>query len=58
MSAGLDKRPLLISAPEAARQVIRAADNRAHTAYIPWKWRPIAFILRNIPSFIFRKMNV
>src|SRR6185369_13317475 len=30
MSAEVDKRPLLISAPEAARQIIRAAENRAH----------------------------
>ncbi len=58
MTKGLDKLPMLISAPEAGRQILRAAERRAHTAYIPGKWRLIMFILRAIPSSIFKKLNV
>ena len=58
MTEGLDKLPLLISADEAARQLLAAAGRGVHTAYVPGKWRPIMFVLRNIPSFLFKKMNV
>ncbi len=58
MTQGLSKLPMLISAPEAARQILRAAARRANTAYIPWKWRPIMFVLRHVPSFIFKRMNL
>lgn len=58
MTQGLDKRPLLISAQEAARQILAAARRRKHTAYVPGKWRFIMFILRNIPSFLFKKLNI
>ncbi len=58
MTKGLDKLPMLISAQEAARQILEAARKRKHTAYIPWKWRPIMSILRGIPSFIFKKLNI
>jgi decaprenylphospho-beta-D-erythro-pentofuranosid-2-ulose 2-reductase len=58
MTQGIPKRPLLISAPEAARQILEAARRRKHTAYVPGKWRFIMFILRNIPSFLFKKLNI
>jgi decaprenylphospho-beta-D-erythro-pentofuranosid-2-ulose 2-reductase len=58
MTKGLDKLPLLISAPEAAKQIIEAASKRKHTAYIPAKWRLIMYIIRSIPSFIFKKLNI
>ena len=58
MTKGLDKLPMLISAHEAAKQIIDAAARRKHTAYIPSKWRPIMFIIRGIPSFVFKKLNI
>jgi len=58
MTKGLDKLPMLISAQEAARKILASARRRVHTAYIPGKWRPIMFIIRNIPSFLFKKMNI
>lgn len=57
MTQGLDKLPMLISAEEAARQILGAARRGVHTAYIPAKWRPVMFIVRSIPSFLFKKMN-
>jgi len=58
MTKGLDKLPLLIPAEEAARQIILAAENGVHTAYVPGTWRLIMAILRAIPSGIFKKMNI
>jgi len=58
MTQGLDKLPMLVSADSAANQILAAARNQAHTAYVPGKWRFIALILRNIPSFLFRRMKV
>jgi decaprenylphospho-beta-D-erythro-pentofuranosid-2-ulose 2-reductase len=58
MTQGLDRRPLLISADEAAKRILRAARRRAVTAYIPGSWRPIMFALRHIPSLVFSRLDV
>jgi short-subunit dehydrogenase len=58
MTRGLGKLPLLISAPDAARQILTAADRGKRITYIPWKWRPIMAIIRAIPSPLFQKLNV
>lgn len=58
MTRGRGKMPLMISASEAARRILAAAAWRKQVAYIPGTWRPIFFILRHIPSFLFKKMNI
>jgi decaprenylphospho-beta-D-erythro-pentofuranosid-2-ulose 2-reductase len=58
MTQGMGRLPMLITPQTAARQILAAACKRRHTAYIPWKWRPVMFILRSIPSFLFKKLNV
>jgi hypothetical protein len=58
MTAGMDRLPLIISAPEAARQTLAAARRGARTAYVPARWRPIMFVLRNIPSALFARLDV
>lgn len=57
LSAGVDGRPLLISAETAAEQILRAA-RRGGVVYIPGVWKPIMFAIRNVPSALFRRMNV
>lgn len=57
MTAGMGHLPLQVPAREAARQIIRAARARKRTAYVPWAWRPIMFILRSIPSYLFQRMK-
>jgi len=57
MSSGVKKRPLLISADAAAAATLRAVSKRKLVVYVPGTWRPIMFIVRHIPSFIFRKLN-
>lgn len=57
MTAGLQLRGA-IPADDAAARILRARDRRAAIAYVPWKWRPIMFVIRNIPSVLFRRMTI
>ncbi|MBM4060374.1 MAG: SDR family NAD(P)-dependent oxidoreductase [Planctomycetes bacterium] len=47
-----------LPAAEAARLILRARDRRKPIAYVPGKWRLIMFVIRNIPSFLFRRMSI
>lgn len=48
----------VISAESAARQIWKAINRRKQTVYIPGRWRFAMFIIRNIPSIIFRRMSI
>ena len=48
----------LISPDEAAGQIIEAAKDGRVNAYVPGRWRFVGLVVRNIPSFIFRRLNV
>jgi NAD(P)-dependent dehydrogenase (short-subunit alcohol dehydrogenase family) len=58
MTEGLDKLPMLISADQAADAILTAARKKVRVAYVPGKWRPVMWIIRHIPSPIFRKLNI
>lgn len=47
-----------ISADKAAELILRARDRGATIAYTPAKWRLIMFVIRNIPSFVFRRLSI
>jgi decaprenylphospho-beta-D-erythro-pentofuranosid-2-ulose 2-reductase len=57
MTEGLGKLPLLIPAAQAASGILAAARSGKTTAYIPGAWRPIMWVVRQIPSFLFKKLN-
>jgi NAD(P)-dependent dehydrogenase (short-subunit alcohol dehydrogenase family) len=57
MTAGL-KLKGAIAADTAAAMILKARDRRRPIAYVPFKWRPIMFVIRNIPSFVFRRMTI
>ncbi len=57
MTQGLGKMPFMITAPEAARQILAAARRGANNAYVPGIWRFIMAVVRAIPSAIFRHMK-
>jgi NAD(P)-dependent dehydrogenase (short-subunit alcohol dehydrogenase family) len=57
MTAGMDGLFWLISAEEAARQILRAARGRAQVRYVPCQWWGLMTVVRSIPSFVFRKLN-
>jgi decaprenylphospho-beta-D-erythro-pentofuranosid-2-ulose 2-reductase len=58
LTKGLDKLPMVISATDAARQIIAASEKGKRIAYVPGKWRPVMAVIRSIPSPVFQKMNI
>ena len=57
MTAGL-KLKGAISADAAAERILRARDREKAIAYVPGKLRPMMFVIRCIPSFVFRKLSI
>ena len=47
-----------ISADRAAELVLRARDAKRSIVYVPGKWRLIMFVIRNIPSVVFRRLSI
>ena len=47
----------VISAQTAAKRIMRAARCRVNSRYVPMRWGLVAFVLRLIPSFIFKRLN-
>ncbi len=58
MTAGLDGLFWVISADEAARQILRAARSRANTRYVPRRWWAVGTVVKCIPSFLFKKLSI
>lgn len=58
MTANVEGMFWLISADRAAELTIRAATKRKAIAYIPARWRLMMAIIKTIPSFVFRRLNV
>ncbi len=46
----------VISPEQAAKDIYKAMQKRKQEIYTPARWRWVMLIVRNIPSFIFRKM--
>ena len=47
-----------ISAAEAARQILKAAERGANTRYVPWRWALVAAVVKSIPSVIFKRLSI
>ena len=41
-----------------AKSIIKAVASKKRVVYIPAKWRYIMFVVKNIPSFIFNKIDI
>lgn len=54
------KLPALLTAQpsEVADAVYSAVENKKNTVYVKWMWRWIMLIIKNIPEFQFKKMNL
>ncbi len=57
MTQGMTGLFWLISADEAARQILGAARSRVNTRYVPGRWWFVGTVIRQIPSFLFRRLN-
>jgi NAD(P)-dependent dehydrogenase (short-subunit alcohol dehydrogenase family) len=57
MTQGKEGLFWVISAEEAARQILAAARSRANVRYVPRRWWLVGAVIRSIPSFLFRHLN-
>jgi NAD(P)-dependent dehydrogenase (short-subunit alcohol dehydrogenase family) len=49
----------LISAENAAGQILRLArEGSGASGFVPRRWASVAFVVRNLPSWIFRRTNI
>jgi decaprenylphospho-beta-D-erythro-pentofuranosid-2-ulose 2-reductase len=51
-------KPLTAQPSEVADAVYAAVTKKKNTVYVKWMWRWIMLIIRNIPEFQFKKMNI
>lgn len=58
MTQGMPGLFWLISADRAAEMILDAARSRANTRYVPRRWWLVGTVIRSIPSFVFKKLNV
>lgn len=58
MTKGLKGLFWLISANKAAKIIIKAAEKNKEDIYVPFRWWFVAAIIKLIPNFIFKKLNV
>lgn len=58
MTWGIEGMFLVASPEAAARACLSAAKKRRHVVYVPFFWWGIMNVIRHIPEFIFKKMNI
>lgn len=59
MTEGMGDLLWIIDAKEAARQILKlGASGRSISRFVPGRWWMVALVIRSIPSWIFRKLNL
>ena len=58
MTAGMGNLLWMISSDEAARRILRAGEKSRGTVYVPRRWRFVSWVLRSIPSFIYKRLEL
>jgi short-subunit dehydrogenase len=58
MTKGMPGLFWLISADRAAELILDAARKKVNTRYVPRRWWFVGTVIRSIPSFVFKKLNV
>jgi short-subunit dehydrogenase len=58
MTAHVEQNLLFASPEKVARGILRAVEQRRDVAYVPGFWALIMFLVRAIPGFQFKKMNL
>ena len=56
--ANAPKTMWVISPGEAAHRIYQAIRRRKQVTYIPGRWRLVSLVIRSIPSFLFRRLNI
>jgi decaprenylphospho-beta-D-erythro-pentofuranosid-2-ulose 2-reductase len=58
MTAHVPHNALFASSDQVAQGILRAVERRRDVVYVPWFWAGIMFLVRAIPGFRFKKMNM
>ena len=59
MTANLTRKPMVISPQKAASLVLAAARRGGSpSVFVPGVWRLVAMVLRNVPSRVFRRLDI
>jgi short-subunit dehydrogenase len=58
MTKAFKKGQLWATPAQVARGIVRAVDRRRPVAYLPWFWAPIMLVIRSIPEFVFRRIQL
>lgn len=58
MTRGMEGLFWLIDADTAAQRILRAARRGANVRYVPMRWWWVGTVMKLIPSFLFRRVNV
>jgi len=58
MTRGMSGLFWLRTADEAARMIWKAVSKRRSTSYVPARWRIVSWVIRAIPSVIFRRLSI
>lgn len=57
MTAGMEGLFWVIKPAQAAVAIVRAIRKRKRQIYVPARWGLVGFVVRHIPSFIFKRMD-
>jgi decaprenylphospho-beta-D-erythro-pentofuranosid-2-ulose 2-reductase len=58
MTSGMKGSEKFAEVSAVAKSIAAAIDKRSDALYVPFKWQPIMFVIRNIPESIFKKLNL
>ncbi len=58
MTADLVGKVKLADVKDVAKCIVRGVDCGKKTVYAPSRWRLIMFVIRNLPSFVFNRLNI
>lgn len=59
LTAHLERKPMVIPAERAAALILAAARRGGSpSVFIPGQWWLVAMVLRHLPSFVFRRLNI
>lgn len=58
MTKGMKGLFWVISPSQAASTILKATESGQEEIYVPARWWLVGFIIRNIPSFLFKKLNI
>jgi decaprenylphospho-beta-D-erythro-pentofuranosid-2-ulose 2-reductase len=57
MTVGLKPPPFAGTPDEVARRVLKAIDRGWPEVYVPWPWRFVMCVIRNLPRWVMRKIE-